>query len=41
MRLIWNTDKSKRATLDGKFYKIDGAQTGPDPFHPIRIWVGA
>jgi alkanesulfonate monooxygenase SsuD/methylene tetrahydromethanopterin reductase-like flavin-dependent oxidoreductase (luciferase family) len=42
MRLIWNIDGSRnRATFNGKFYRLDGAQTGPSPFHPIRIWLGA
>jgi alkanesulfonate monooxygenase SsuD/methylene tetrahydromethanopterin reductase-like flavin-dependent oxidoreductase (luciferase family) len=42
IRLIWNIDGSSyRATFNGKFYQLDGAQTGPRPFHPIRIWLGA
>jgi alkanesulfonate monooxygenase SsuD/methylene tetrahydromethanopterin reductase-like flavin-dependent oxidoreductase (luciferase family) len=42
MRLMWNIDESTyRATFNGKFYRLDGAQTGPRPFHPIRIWLGA
>jgi alkanesulfonate monooxygenase SsuD/methylene tetrahydromethanopterin reductase-like flavin-dependent oxidoreductase (luciferase family) len=42
MRLIWNIDEGNhRATFNGKFYRLDGAQTGPRPFHPIRIWLGA
>ena len=42
MRLIWNIDGNNyRATFNGKFYRLDGAQTGPRPFHPIRIWLGA
>jgi alkanesulfonate monooxygenase SsuD/methylene tetrahydromethanopterin reductase-like flavin-dependent oxidoreductase (luciferase family) len=42
MRLMWNIDESNyRATFNGKFYRLDGAQTGPRPFHPIRIWLGA
>jgi hypothetical protein len=42
MRLIWDIDGSSyRATFNGKFYRLDGAQTGPRPFHPIRIWLGA
>jgi alkanesulfonate monooxygenase SsuD/methylene tetrahydromethanopterin reductase-like flavin-dependent oxidoreductase (luciferase family) len=42
MRLIWNIDGSNyRATFNGKFYRLDGAQTGPRPLHPIRIWLGA
>jgi alkanesulfonate monooxygenase SsuD/methylene tetrahydromethanopterin reductase-like flavin-dependent oxidoreductase (luciferase family) len=41
MRLIWNIDAgSYRATFNGKFYQLDGAETGPRPFHPIRIWLG-
>jgi alkanesulfonate monooxygenase SsuD/methylene tetrahydromethanopterin reductase-like flavin-dependent oxidoreductase (luciferase family) len=42
IRLIWNIDGSNyRASFNGKFYRLDGAQTGPRPFHPIRIWLGA
>jgi alkanesulfonate monooxygenase SsuD/methylene tetrahydromethanopterin reductase-like flavin-dependent oxidoreductase (luciferase family) len=42
IQLIWNIDGSSyRATFNGKFYQLDGAQTGPRPFHPIRIWLGA
>jgi alkanesulfonate monooxygenase SsuD/methylene tetrahydromethanopterin reductase-like flavin-dependent oxidoreductase (luciferase family) len=43
MRLIWNIDGSSkyRATFNGKFYRLEGAQTGPRPFHLIRIWLGA
>jgi alkanesulfonate monooxygenase SsuD/methylene tetrahydromethanopterin reductase-like flavin-dependent oxidoreductase (luciferase family) len=42
IRLIWNIDGSNsRVSFNGKFYRLDGAQTGPRPFHPIRIWLGA
>jgi alkanesulfonate monooxygenase SsuD/methylene tetrahydromethanopterin reductase-like flavin-dependent oxidoreductase (luciferase family) len=42
MRLIWNIDGSNyRASFNGKFYRLNGAQTGPRLFHPIRIWLGA
>jgi alkanesulfonate monooxygenase SsuD/methylene tetrahydromethanopterin reductase-like flavin-dependent oxidoreductase (luciferase family) len=42
IRLIWDIDGSNyTVTFDGKFYRLDGAQTGPHPFHPIRIWLGA
>ena len=34
-------ERNHRATFNGKFYRLDGAQTGPCPFHPIRIWLGA
>ena len=36
-----DNNNNARATFHGKFYKLDGAQTGPRPFHPIRIWVGS
>jgi alkanesulfonate monooxygenase SsuD/methylene tetrahydromethanopterin reductase-like flavin-dependent oxidoreductase (luciferase family) len=42
IRLIWNIEGGNyRASFNGKFYRLDGAQTGPRPFHPIRIWLGA
>jgi alkanesulfonate monooxygenase SsuD/methylene tetrahydromethanopterin reductase-like flavin-dependent oxidoreductase (luciferase family) len=52
IRLIWNNtaadeneeddnNNNTRATFHGKFYNLNGAQTGPQPFHPLRIWVGA
>jgi alkanesulfonate monooxygenase SsuD/methylene tetrahydromethanopterin reductase-like flavin-dependent oxidoreductase (luciferase family) len=28
-------------TYKGEFYQVRGAQPGPAPAHPIRIWVGA
>jgi alkanesulfonate monooxygenase SsuD/methylene tetrahydromethanopterin reductase-like flavin-dependent oxidoreductase (luciferase family) len=42
MRLIWNIDGGNhRATFNGRFYRLDRAQTGPRPSHSIRIWLGA
>ena len=42
MRLIWNIDWGNYgATFNGRFYRLDGAQTGPRPSHPIRISLGA
>ena len=42
MQRIWNIDGGNhRASFTGKFYRLDGAQTDPHPFHPIRIWLGA
>jgi alkanesulfonate monooxygenase SsuD/methylene tetrahydromethanopterin reductase-like flavin-dependent oxidoreductase (luciferase family) len=42
MRLIWNIDGGNhRATFNGRFYRLYGAQTGPRPSHSIRIWLGA
>ncbi len=28
-------------TYEGEFYRVKGAQPGPVPAHPIRIWTGA
>jgi alkanesulfonate monooxygenase SsuD/methylene tetrahydromethanopterin reductase-like flavin-dependent oxidoreductase (luciferase family) len=28
-------------TYQGAFYRVQGAQFGPAPVHPIRLWVGA
>jgi alkanesulfonate monooxygenase SsuD/methylene tetrahydromethanopterin reductase-like flavin-dependent oxidoreductase (luciferase family) len=28
-------------TYEGEFYRVKGAQPGPAPAHPIRIWAGA
>jgi alkanesulfonate monooxygenase SsuD/methylene tetrahydromethanopterin reductase-like flavin-dependent oxidoreductase (luciferase family) len=28
-------------TYEGEFYRVKGAQSGPAPAHPIRIWAGA
>ena len=39
-RICYNMHRN-RATFNGKFYRLDGAQTGPSPFHSIRIWIGA
>ncbi len=34
IRLIWNIDGGNyRASFNGKFYRLDGAQMGPRPFH--------
>ena len=42
MRLIWNIDGGNhRATFNGRFYRLDRAQTGPRPSHSIRIWLSA
>lgn len=31
----------KSFTYKGEFYQVQGAQPGPAPAHPIRLWVGA
>ena len=39
IRLMWSGERNVR--FDGKFYQLDGVQTGPTPLHPIGIWLGA
>jgi alkanesulfonate monooxygenase SsuD/methylene tetrahydromethanopterin reductase-like flavin-dependent oxidoreductase (luciferase family) len=38
-RLMWSSERS--VSFDGKYYRLDGARPGPQPAHPIGIWVGA
>jgi alkanesulfonate monooxygenase SsuD/methylene tetrahydromethanopterin reductase-like flavin-dependent oxidoreductase (luciferase family) len=39
IRLMWSSEPS--VSFDGKYYRLDGARPGPQPAHPINIWVGA
>jgi alkanesulfonate monooxygenase SsuD/methylene tetrahydromethanopterin reductase-like flavin-dependent oxidoreductase (luciferase family) len=39
IRLMWSGERL--VSFDGKYYKLDGAHPGPEPAHPIGIWVGA
>ena len=39
IRLLWS--KEHAVSLEGKHYRLDGAHPGPQPVHPIGIWVGA
>lgn len=39
IRLMWSGERGAR--FDGKFYRLDGVNTGPVPAHPIGIWLGA
>jgi alkanesulfonate monooxygenase SsuD/methylene tetrahydromethanopterin reductase-like flavin-dependent oxidoreductase (luciferase family) len=39
IRLIWSEERS--VSFHGKHYRLDGARPGPQPVHPIEIWVGA
>jgi alkanesulfonate monooxygenase SsuD/methylene tetrahydromethanopterin reductase-like flavin-dependent oxidoreductase (luciferase family) len=39
IRLLWSHDRSVR--FHGRHYRLEGAQPGPAPAHPIGIWVGA
>ncbi|MBI5931835.1 MAG: LLM class flavin-dependent oxidoreductase [Chloroflexi bacterium] len=40
LRGMWN-NTGRSFTYKGLFYQVQGAQPGPAPKHPIRIWVGA
>lgn len=39
VRRIWSGERGLR--FDGRFYRLRGAQGGPEPAHPIGIWFGA
>src|SRR3954453_23035367 len=39
IRLLWSSERS--VSFDGKYYRLDDARPGPQPAHPIGIWVGA
>ncbi len=39
VRAIWSGERGLR--VDGRYYRLDGAQGGPEPAHPIGIWLGA
>jgi alkanesulfonate monooxygenase SsuD/methylene tetrahydromethanopterin reductase-like flavin-dependent oxidoreductase (luciferase family) len=39
IRLMWSSERS--VSFEGKYYRLDGARPGPQPPHPIGIWVGA
>jgi alkanesulfonate monooxygenase SsuD/methylene tetrahydromethanopterin reductase-like flavin-dependent oxidoreductase (luciferase family) len=39
MRASWASDRPLR--FEGQHYRIDGARLGPQPAHPICIWLGA
>jgi alkanesulfonate monooxygenase SsuD/methylene tetrahydromethanopterin reductase-like flavin-dependent oxidoreductase (luciferase family) len=39
IRLLWSSERS--VSFEGKHYRLDDARPGPQPAHPISIWVGA
>ena len=39
LRAFWSADRSVR--VEGEHYWVNGAKPGPQPAHPIGIWVGA
>jgi len=39
IRLMWSSERS--VSFAGRHYRLDGARPGPQPAHPIGIWLGA
>jgi alkanesulfonate monooxygenase SsuD/methylene tetrahydromethanopterin reductase-like flavin-dependent oxidoreductase (luciferase family) len=39
IRLMWSDEAA--VSFEGTHYRLDGARPGPQPAHPIGIWVGA
>jgi len=39
IRLMWSSERT--VSLEGTYYRLDEAHPGPQPVHPIGIWVGA
>ena len=39
IRLMWSSEPA--VSFAGKHYRLDGARPGPQPAHPIGVWVGA
>jgi alkanesulfonate monooxygenase SsuD/methylene tetrahydromethanopterin reductase-like flavin-dependent oxidoreductase (luciferase family) len=39
MRGFWSGERS--VTVEGEHYRVKGAKPGPEPAHPIGIWIGA
>ena len=39
MRASWSGERSLR--FEGRHYRLDGMKPGPQPAHPIQIWLGA
>ena len=41
MRLLWNGTAGEKVSFPGKYYTLAEADPGPEPAHPIGIWLGA
>jgi alkanesulfonate monooxygenase SsuD/methylene tetrahydromethanopterin reductase-like flavin-dependent oxidoreductase (luciferase family) len=39
IRLVWSDERS--VAFDGRYYRLAGVHPGPQPAHPIGIWIGA
>jgi hemerythrin-like domain-containing protein len=40
IRAIWDTSQ-RSVNLEGEYYTVKGAHPGPEPLHPIGLWLGA
>jgi alkanesulfonate monooxygenase SsuD/methylene tetrahydromethanopterin reductase-like flavin-dependent oxidoreductase (luciferase family) len=40
MRAVWSGER-RGLRFDGQFYNLSGVHPGPEPAHPIPIWIGA
>ncbi|MBN8867669.1 MAG: LLM class flavin-dependent oxidoreductase [Solirubrobacterales bacterium] len=40
IRAIWDTSE-RSVRFEGEYYTVKGAHPGPEPVHPIGIWLGA
>jgi alkanesulfonate monooxygenase SsuD/methylene tetrahydromethanopterin reductase-like flavin-dependent oxidoreductase (luciferase family) len=39
IRLMWSGRRGVRS--DGRYHRLAGANTGPQPVHPVGLWLGA
>jgi alkanesulfonate monooxygenase SsuD/methylene tetrahydromethanopterin reductase-like flavin-dependent oxidoreductase (luciferase family) len=39
IRLMWSGQRGLK--FEGKHYQLRGAHSGPEPAHPVEIWIGA
>ena len=40
IRAMWNGER-RGLRFDGRHYQLKGVHPGPDPAHPIQVWIGA
>ncbi len=40
IRAFWDTSK-RSIKFEGEYYRVKGAHPGPEPLHPIGLWLGA
>jgi hypothetical protein len=40
IRAAWASD-GRGITFEGEHYRVKGARVGPQPLHPVELWIGA